>query len=421
MRDKRLPCALSVLLALALWPEGAFAEQAPGKSKVGPRMQGGGSMVDNRTSLQPNPITLFLSGDVMTGRGIDQALAHPGNPLIYEPVMRSAEGYVKLAERVNGSIPWPVSCSYLWGAALEEFEKAAPDLRIINLETAVTKSDDHWPGKGIHYRMHPENVACLKEAGIDVASLANNHVLDWGQRGLFETLETLRGVNIRPAGAGRDRAEAEKPAVVEVPGKGRVLVFSYGLETSGILGSWAASEGKPGVNLLQDLSGETVRHVEKKIQAQRRDRDVVVASIHWGPNWGHAVSREQRQFAHELIDRAGVDVVHGHSSHHPKAIEVYRNKLILYGCGDLINDYEGIGGHERFRGDLGLLYFADVDPATGRLLRLRMTPTQMRRFQVTRAGRADAIWLRETMNREGKQFGTRVELDPEGRLTLRWD
>jgi poly-gamma-glutamate capsule biosynthesis protein CapA/YwtB (metallophosphatase superfamily) len=421
MRDKRLPCALSVLLAFALWAEGAFAGHTPGSAKPGPRMQRGGPTVDNRTSLQPKPITLFLSGDIMTGRGIDQALAHPGNPLLHEPVMRSAKGYVRLAERMNGPIPRPVSCSYLWGAALEEFEKASPDLRIINLETAVTTSDDHWRGKGIHYRMHPENAACLKEASIDVVSLANNHVLDWGQRGLFETLETLRKVNIRPAGAGRNRAEAEKPAVVEVPGKGRVVVFSYGLETSGILGNWAASKGKPGVNLLRNLSGETVRQIEKKIEALRRDRDVVVASIHWGPNWGHAISREQREFAHELIDRVGVDVVHGHSSHHAKAIEVYRNRLILYGCGDLINDYEGIGGHQRFRGDLGLLYFARVDPATGRLLRLRMTPTQMRQFAVTRAGRADAIWLRDTLNREGKQFGTRVELGPEGRLTLQWD
>jgi poly-gamma-glutamate synthesis protein (capsule biosynthesis protein) len=421
MRGTLIPCALSVLLVLASPAGAVLAGPVPGRGGAPAEVQQVAEEPGKERSTASNAVVLFLAGDVMTGRGIDQALAHPGNPLLHEPVMKSAKGYVRLAEGVNGPIPRPVTCSYLWGAALEEFRRAGPDLRIINLETAVTTSEDDWPGKGIHYRMHPENASCLKEAEIDVCSLANNHVLDWGEQGLIETLETLKKANIRHAGAGRNRAEAEKPAVMEVPGKGRVLVFSYGLETSGILRSWAASKEKPGVNLLRNLSGETVRHIKKKIEALQRDRDIVVASIHWGPNWGHAISHEQREFAHELIDRAGVDVVHGHSSHHAKAIEVYRNKLILYGCGDLINDYEGIGGHGRFRGDLGLLYFVSVDPATGRLLRLRMTPTRMRRFEVTRAGRADSIWRRDTLNQVNRKFGTRVELGPDSRLTLQWD
>ena len=98
----------------------------------------------------------------------------------------------------------------------------------------------------------------------------------------------------------------------------------------------------------------------------REPGDVVVASIHWGSNWGYDVPATHTDFAHRLID-AGVDVVHGHSSHHPRPIEVYQGKLILYGCGDLIDDYEGIGGYQKYRDDLRLLYFATVSPGTGRM------------------------------------------------------
>jgi len=152
----------------------------------------------------------------------------------------------------------------------------------------------------------------------------------------------------------------------------------------------------------------------------KQQNDVIVASIHWGTNWGYEVPPEQVQFAHWLID-GGVDVVHGHSSHHPRPIEVYRKRLILYGCGDFLNDYEGIEGYESFRGDLGLMYFADVDPWAGRLLALRMIPTQVRRFRVNRASEVDARWLEDLLNREGNRLGTRVKQSADNILTLLWD
>lgn len=113
--------------------------------------------------------------------------------------------------------------------------------------------------------------------------------------------------------------------------------------------------------------------------------------------------------------------VHGHSSHHVKGIEVYKDRLILYGAGDFINDYEGIAGYEEFRGDLVLMHFASVDPATGKLARLQMTPMQIKQFRLSRASRADALWLRDVLNREGQALGTSVEMDQNNVLTLRWD
>src|SRR3972149_3271056 len=139
--------------------------------------------VENKQSRISNLITVFMCGDVMTGRGIDQVLPHPSNPLIYEPYMKSAKGYIELAEMANGPIPQSVDFSYIWGDALEEFERLAPDLRMINLETSITRSEDYWKDKEIHYRMNPENIPCITAAKIDYCSLANNHVLNLGYSG----------------------------------------------------------------------------------------------------------------------------------------------------------------------------------------------------------------------------------------------
>jgi poly-gamma-glutamate synthesis protein (capsule biosynthesis protein) len=361
---------------------------------------------------------LFLCGDVMTGRGIDQVLPHPGNPALYEGYMKSAAGYVTLAEEANGPIARPVGFSYIWGDALAELKTRKPDLRVINLETAITRSNDVQE-KPVNYRMSPDNIPCLTAANIECCALANNHVLDWGYPGLVETLDTLKKAGIKTTGAGADIQEAQAPAVMPVSGKGRVLVFSFGSETSGIPRSWAAATGKPGVNLLPDFSPKTVRDIRHQIGALKRTGDVVVASIHWGGNWGYEVPREQQEFARWLIDDAAVDIVHGHSSHHAKGLEVYQGKLILYGCGDFLNDYEGISGHEAYRGDLSLMYFPSVEPADGKLIKLDMVPLQMKRFRLNLASRKDALWLAEVLNREGRKFKTGVELVADT-LMLRW-
>jgi poly-gamma-glutamate synthesis protein (capsule biosynthesis protein) len=365
-------------------------------------------------------VTLFLSGDVMTGRGIDQILPHPGSPRIHEVYVKSARRYVELAEALRGEIPKPVTFSYVWGEMLEEFERVAPDVRIVNLETALTRSEDYWRGKGIHYRMHPDNIPCLTAAGIDCCALANNHVLDWGYFGLDETLATLNSARIRSAGAGSNAQEAEAPALLEVDGHGRVAVFSFGSVTSGIPLGWDATRDRPGVNLLTDLSHRTVRHIAARVRKVKRTGDIVVASIHWGANWGYAIPQEQRRFAHRLVDEAGVDVVHGHSSHHVKGIEIYEGRPIIYGCGDFLTDYEGIEGHQQFRDDLGLMYFLTMDRSTGKAVRINLTPTQIRKFRVSRVSASDRRWLRDILTREGRRFGTWAEAASDHTLVLRW-
>jgi len=373
-----------------------------------------------RPASDNEPVMLFVSGDVMPGRGIDQVLPHPCDHRIYEPWLRDARAYVGLAEDVNGPIPRPARFDYVWGESLGLLEQLAPDGRIINLETAVTASGDYWPDKGINYRMHPANIPLLSVARIDIAALANNHVLDWGYSGLIETLASLEQAGIAFAGAGRNRDEAQRPAVLDLARRGRVMVFSCGLPSSGIPEEWRAAEEKPGVFLLPDLSGRSLRRLADRIAAARKPGDLVVVSIHWGGNWGFAVSPEQRTFAHRLVDEAGVDLVHGHSSHHPKGLEVYREKLIIHGCGDLINDYEGISGQEGYRGDLSLMYFVSLEPGTGKLAELRMAPMRMRNFRLHRACGEESRWLEATLNREGRIFGTEVALEEDGLLNLCW-
>jgi len=307
-------------------------------------------------------VRIFLCGDVMIGRGIDQILPYPSDPKIHEDVVSSAEDYVWLAEQANGPIPKPCSFAYVWGVALDHLRRVSPAIRLVNLETSITKSNDFVP-KGINYRMNPRNVGCLTAAGVNCCVLANNHVLDCGERGLVETLETLERAGISTAGAGRNRAQALAPAILNLPGSGRMLVFALATPTIGTPLDWAATPHRPGVNVLPDLSEKAVDAVAEQVSHDRRPGDLVIVSIHWGPNWGYEIPAAQRRFAHGVIDRAGISIVHGHSSHHPKAIEVYNGRLILYGCGDFLNDYEGITGYEEFRGDLTLMYFAALGAA----------------------------------------------------------
>ncbi len=374
----------------------------------------------NASLEKDHGITIFLCGDVMTGRGIDQIMSFSCEPVLYEPYVKDARDYVRLAERANGPIPRSVLPSYIWGDALDELEVVRPDLRIVNLETSVTQNGSPWPDKEIHYRMHPKNVSALIAAKIDICSLANNHILDWGYTGLLETISTLKGTNIKTAGAGRNKTEAQMAATKSVSGKGSVIFFSFGSDSSGIPRDWAATDNRPGINLLPDLSDRRILDIGEKSAALKRQGDIVILSIHWGGNWGYSIPDRQIIFAHKLIDEAGVDVIHGHSSHHVRGIEVYRGKLILYGCGDFLNDYEGISGYEEFRNDLGVMYFAEIDPKSGRLAHLRMSPTWVKNFRVNRASSAEAAWIGDVLAREGKKFGTSVELEPNNTLDLKW-
>ncbi|MEV0415487.1 CapA family protein [Streptomyces sp. NPDC050448] len=367
--------------------------------------------------MKGGPITLCLAGDVMLGRGVDQILPHPGDPVLAEAYLRDARSYVALAEAANGPVPYPVGFSWPWGDTLGILDRTAPDALVLNLETSVTQSDDFAPGKAVHYRMHPANLPALAAARPDVCVLANNHVLDFGRRGLADTLDALAGAELRTAGAGRDADGARLPAAVPVDGGRRILVHSFGMPSSGVPPDWAATADRSGVDFVSAASDAAAAAVVARIRQAKRPGDLSVASVHWGSNWSYLVPRDQVRFAHALVD-GGADLVHGHSSHHPRPLELYRGKLIAYGCGDLVNDYEGITGYENYRDDLRLLYFPVLEPDTGRLIEVRIAPLQARRMRLQGAQAEDRRWLQDLLDRISRGFGPCTASGQDGTLTL---
>lgn len=333
----------------------------------------------------------------MTGRGIDQILSHPSKPQLYESYVTDARDYVYLAEEVNGKISYPVPADYIWGDALSIWQELKPNIKIINLETSITQSESYWSEKGIHYRMHPLNIDVLTAASINICALANNHTLDWGYAGLAETMTTLKNSGINFAGVGENITQATKPAIFELALNKRVLVFSAGMESSGVPSAWSAGPVLPGLYFLPGRDPD-IQSVAENINQYRQPGDLVIFSVHSGGNWGYEISESYRHFAHSLIDDAKVDVVFGHSSHHPRPIEIYKGKPILYGCGDFINDYEGISGYEEYRGDLTFMYFLDFDSSSLQLEKITLVPLQIKKFSLHQANEKDCLFMLQKLN-----------------------
>ncbi len=357
-------------------------------------------------------LTLCLAGDVMTGRGVDQIQQHPGVPLLHEQRVHDARDYVDLAQGRHGPVPAPVAPDYIWGDALAELAQRQPRVSVMNLETAITRSSQAWPDKGVHYRMNPANVGCLQAARLGCWVLANNHVLDWGRTGLRETLQTLQDAGQRCAGAGRQRQAAWAPARLPLDADGQLLVFAWAIPDCGVPEGWAATATRSGVALLPDLSERSARRVAEHVAAQRQRNDRVLVSLHWGDNWGLDIPAEQQHFAHRLIELGAADLLHGHSSHHPRGIEVYQGHLILYGCGDLINDYEGIEPHLPFDASATCLYFAELDRSSGRLQSLELVPLQLRRLRLQHADAVTRQQLHRLLNPACRRLGTDLGTEP---------
>jgi len=320
--------------------------------------------------------TLGFTGDVMLGRNVDRQ--RRGEP----------------PERV-------------WGSALPRFRDL--DGLFVNLECALSTRGSQWTRthRPFHFRADPDwAVPALETAGVDWAALANNHLLDYEAVALLDTIEHLDGADIAHAGAGRDVATASQPSIVEVGGL-RVGLCSFTDNTP----EYAAGPDRPGVARIEmDLAEDEralVRDVLETIRAGQPD--LVVASLHWGPNMTAYPAEQYRRFGRWLLEE-GVDLVHGHSAHVFQGVERRENGLVLHDCGDFVDDY---AVDRELRNDRSFLFEVDVTPA-GDLERLRLRSVEIADCAVNTVAGEPSAWWRETMRERSGPFGTAEAFERAG-------
>ena len=298
----------------------------------------------------------------------------------------------------------------VWGDVLPHLLQA--DLRIANLECALTVHRTPWSRswKMFHFRAEPRAVHVLLAAHIDACTLANNHILDYEEQGLRDTLRVLRKSGIRHAGAGTNTSEAAAPALLEAGGNSpcRVALLSYTDNEP----DFAATDHHPGTNYLPvSLNDETFSGIAGSIaQARKLGADLVVFSNHWGANFVERPSHEFRQFARRVIE-LGADIYHGHSAHICQGIEIYRGKPILYDCGNFIDDY---AVDPYLRNDRSCLFKLIFE--CGKLIRIELLPVSLSVARVALAQGEEFYAICARMKVLSEELGTRLVLEGD-RLT----
>jgi len=319
------------------------------------------------------PLTLALAGDVMLGRLVDESLAR-------------GRDYAR---------PWGDVLPTLRGA----------DLFFVNLECALTHRTERWSDGGykpFYFRADPAAVRTLELGGVDFASVANNHIGDFGSEGLRDTLAVLDRAGIAHAGAGIDRLSAREPALL-TRAAARVAVVAC----ADYPAEWAAAATAPGINYTPvSLAPRYFDELKVTLAVAREQADLVVFSIHWGPNMRERPSREFQAFAHAVID-AGADIFWGHSAHLVHGIEFRRGHPILYDTGDLVDDY---AVDPQLRNDLAAVFLLSVTPPT--VQEIEVVPVRIDDLQVNLARGRDRDWFLERFNAHCAELGAAVVTEP---------
>ena len=394
----------------------------------------------------------------MPGRGVDAVMPSPCPREIREGFCKDAFDYARLAEQKQkrrfADTKKKVSARDVLGEVAKVIERFEPHARMLNLETSVTKKSSFYPHKGINYRASEENMfALLDVLKPDIVSLANNHAMDFSREGMEDTLKFFDsienksssdnaslGLRVTRIGAGWNIADAMKPAVLEnvypygfAPArndKRGVHVAAFGLcfEDSGVPREWQSTERSMGVFLAteDDKVPERLLSAIAKMKKESSNNAIVVVSVHFGSNWGFDVPRSHVTAAKALVD-AGADVVHGHSSHHAKTAMLYKKKLILFGCGEFFNDYEGIRPHPGFPetsylGHLRLLYFVDVDAKTHNFSKLEIVLMRQKMFALTTLEnpREEAEQFLATLRQQYAFGHLKLQLKGDGTTLIAW-
>ena len=299
-------------------------------------------------------------------------------------------GDVMLGRNVNEQIR-NSDFGYVWGNVLPLLKST--NINIVNLEAAIT-SHTKRAVKTFNFKTDPEHVEVLKTAEIHAVNLANNHVLDFGIPGLLDTLLVLSAAGISYAGAGKNEAEARQPAILTARDI-RIALLGFTDNEPG----WKAGKNNPGTNYLEVGDIEPVRTAINRVRSQC---ELVVVSLHWGPNMREAPSRDFINFAHAIID-SGADIVHGHSAHIFQGIEWYKGRLIMYDTGDFVDDYRV---DLIYRNDRSFFFLCEA--GTDSLQQLRLIPVVISNMQVNLATGNEYKWLLQRIREISQPFGTAV-------------
>lgn len=274
----------------------------------------------------------------------------------------------------------------LWGTMLSELQRH--DIIIANLETALTTSNQTVP-KVFNFKSSPSHVSVLKKAHIDLVTLANNHVLDFGMQGLEDTLHALQKANIAYVGAGMNTDQARKPFIFTLKGTRFALLGATDNEST-----WKAEGDKPGTNYIS--IGDT--QFLDDIRAVRPFVDILIVTLHWGPNMREHPSQAFIDYAHAMVD-AGADIIAGHSAHILQGIELYRNALIIYDMGDFIDDY---AIDSQLRNDLSALFSITI--RNNRITKLDIIPARIEHMTVNKADNHDAQKVFDLIKKRSQLF-----------------
>jgi poly-gamma-glutamate capsule biosynthesis protein CapA/YwtB (metallophosphatase superfamily) len=294
---------------------------------------------------------ILFAGDVMLGRLVNKVLAN-------------------------------AQFTYVWGDTIDIIKRA--DFSLINLECPVSSKGKKWNKtfKVFHFRANLDAIQVLNSASIDYVSLANNHILDYDVEALLDTLDILDKNNISHSGAGRNLREAMKPAILEKKLKPKASNNNnnsyYNVDNEKVnnndnikntirIGIISLTDNEPEWEAKDDLAGinyipatldpdRYYYRLQNYIEQAKKQSDLVIVSSHIGPHFRETPSVKYVNFAHKILD-FGADIYWGHSNHMPQGIELYKhndnNKIILYDCGDFIDDY---AIDSNYRNDLSFIF-----------------------------------------------------------------
>ena len=275
------------------------------------------------------------------------------------------------------------------------------DLAIVNLECAVTESLQHWKGepKAFYFGAPLAAVNALSDAGIDLVSLANNHILDYDFQGLSDTRWHLHAHGIGNAGAGDDIRQAMAPAIVDRNGTRFAMVAMCDHQAD-----FAATPKRPGMAYIDFADeAEALDVIERALAPLRQARvDWPILSLHCGPNLAPEPSPLFRRVAHAAIDM-GWKILFGHGPHIFHGVELYRGCPILYAAGDLVDDYQV---DPVLQNDHQLLFELEIDGGT--LQRILLHPVVIADCQARPATGAQYDYIARRITALSEAMGTRV-------------